>query len=231
MRLAYPTLASERRRTRGFSLVETLVALIVICIGLLGIAKMQALALSNMTTSRMRALAAFEAAGLAAAMHSNRDYWANTPLPANFTVTVNPATAPFVTSTDPGGALGAQASVDYQDGPGAANGAPGLNACVGTAASGAVCATPMNLAAYDLARWAYSLGGAGVGLLPNPLAIINCPNLAAPVTCTIKISWTEQAVAINQQEAAVNAAACTSLNGAIQGNCFENPTYLLYVEP
>ena len=54
---------------RGFSLVEVMVAVIVICVGLLGIAKMQALALSNTTTSRLRALAAIEAAGLASAMN------------------------------------------------------------------------------------------------------------------------------------------------------------------
>ena len=221
----------ERRRTRGFSLVETLVALIVICIGLLGIAKMQALALSNMTTSRMRALAAFEAAGMAAAMHSNRAFWVSTPLPANFTVTVTPQAAPAIVSNEAGGVLGLQASNDYAAGPSAGNGATGLNACVGTAGSGAVCSNATNLAAYDIARWAWSLGGNGVGLLPNPIARIVCPNLAPPVTCTILISWSEQAVAIDQQQAAVNATTCTSLNGAAQGNCFENPSYLLYVEP
>ena len=44
-----------RTCTAGFSLVEVMVALVVICVGLLGIAKMQALALSNTTTSRLRA--------------------------------------------------------------------------------------------------------------------------------------------------------------------------------
>lgn len=220
-----------RNRARGFSLVEVLVALVVICVGLLGIAKMQALALSSMTTSRLRALAAFEAAGLAAAMHSNRGFWASSGLPANFTITVNPKNAPVIASTDAGGALGVQASLDYAGGPAAGNGAVGLNACVGTAGSGAVCGNATNLAAYDVARWAYSLGGPNGGLLPNPIATIVCPNLIPPVSCTIKISWTEQAVAINQQEAGVTAATCNAVNGGAEGNCFENPTYLLYVEP
>jgi type IV pilus assembly protein PilV len=218
-----------RSRARGFSLIEVLVALIVICVGLLGVAKMQALALSNMTTSRLRALAAFEAAGLAAAMHSNRSYWANTP--ANFTITVNPASVPVIASSD--GALSAQASADYAAGPGAGNGATGLNACVGTAAGVAVCATAVDLAAYDLARWTYSLGGPGVGLLPNPTASINCPNNVAgiPTSCTIQITWTEQAVSVTAQAAGVGAATCTAANGGGEGNCFENPSYLLYVEP
>jgi type IV pilus assembly protein PilV len=223
------SLAREPARARGFSLVETLVALIVICVGLLGIAKMQALALSNMTTSRMRALASFEAAGLAAAMHSNRDYWTTTP--ANFTITVNPASTPAIASSD--GALSAQASADYTAGSGAGNGVTGLNACVGTSGSGAVCATAMDLAAYDLARWTNSLGGPGVGLLPNPTAQISCPNLAGgniPTSCTITICWTEQAVAINKQEAGILAQTCAQEAG-VEGNSLENPTYMLYVEP
>jgi type IV pilus assembly protein PilV len=215
--------ACRRTRAQGFTLVETLVSLLVICVGLLGIAKMQALALSNMTTSRLRALAAFEAAGLAAAMHSNRDYWANTP--TNYTITVTPGAAPAVTSSD--GALQAAASADYTGGPGAGNGAPGLNACVGTLGGGAQCPGAVNLAAYDVARWAYSLSL----LLPNPTATVSCPNINPPVSCTIKITWSEKAVAINQQEAAVSAAACTAQNGGNEGNCFENPSYLLYVEP
>jgi type IV pilus assembly protein PilV len=205
---------------RGFSLVEVLVALIVISVGLLGIAKMQALALSNMTTSRLRALAAFEAAGLVGAMHSNRDFWASTP--ANFTVTVNPAAASPIVSNDPGGALGIQASADYLAGDPGPGVTPGQSACVGAAAGLAQCANSTNLAAYDLARWTASLHG----LLPNPTATIGCPNVAGsnlPTSCTIQISWVEKAVSITQQGAAQQEA----------GNVgqFETPTYLVYVEP
>jgi len=72
---------SANAGARGFSLIEVMVAVIVICVGMLGIAKMQALSLSNTTTARLRSLAAIEAASLASAMHSNRQYWANTALP------------------------------------------------------------------------------------------------------------------------------------------------------
>ncbi|TLY62557.1 MAG: prepilin-type N-terminal cleavage/methylation domain-containing protein [Gammaproteobacteria bacterium] len=95
---------SPNSRSRGFSLVEVMVAVIVICVGLLGIAKLQALSLSNTTTSRLRALAAIQVASVAAAMHSNRQYWGNTP-PNTVTVT---GTA--ITSTDP--ALQTQATTD-----------------------------------------------------------------------------------------------------------------------
>jgi type IV pilus assembly protein PilV len=197
--------AQKLARARGFSLVEVMVAVVVICVGLLGIAKMQSLSLSNMTTSRQRALAAFEAAGLAAAMHVDRDYWAATP--AGFSATVNPAQAPVIGSTD--GALAAQANADLEN----------LGACFGTSGGGPMC-VPLNLAAFDLARWSASLRA----LLPNPQATISCPNLGGPPSCTIQISWSETAVAMTQQEAQQQAAT----GGNAQ---FQTPTYLLYVEP
>jgi len=195
-------------RSRGFSLMEVMVALIVICVGLLGIAKMQALSLSNSTTSRMRSLAAIEAASLASAMHSNRQYWANA---APATVTVNPG---VIASTD--AALAVAANADL-----AAAAPLPSTACVGAAGAVAKCAA-LPLAAFDLARWGVSLSG----LLPPPpapaaMATISCPPVAgAPTSCTIQISWGEKAVAVNQQETAAAANAQ-----------FQVPTYTLYVEP
>lgn len=78
------------RRARGFSLMEVLVALIVLSVGLLGIAKMQGLALSSTTVASARSLAAIEASSLADAMHANRVYWAsNAPTAAAVTVSGN----------------------------------------------------------------------------------------------------------------------------------------------
>ena len=45
-------------RTRGFSLLEVMVALVIISIGLLGVAKMQALAYASTSTASSRSLAA-----------------------------------------------------------------------------------------------------------------------------------------------------------------------------
>jgi len=203
---------------RGFSLVEVMVAVVVICVGLLGIAKMQALALSNSNTSRLRSLAAIEAAGLAAAMHSNREYWASATPPATITVS---ALAPQIQSTD--AALQAAAGVALAQGPTNPNLIVG---CVGAANNVAACGpvgTPgLNLAAFDLARWTASLNV----LLPNPQVTITCPAPACntpPVTYTIQISWNEKAVSMTQQEAQTEAA-----NGPSQ---IEKPVYFLYVEP
>src|SRR5262249_20277585 len=66
-----------RSRYEGFSLVEVMVALIVMSVGLLGVAKMQALALSSTGNARIRSLAALEAASFASTMRADRDYWAS----------------------------------------------------------------------------------------------------------------------------------------------------------
>ena len=208
-----------RARSGGFSLVEVMVAVIVICVGLMGIAKMQALSLSNSTTSRLRSLAAIEAASLASIMHSNRLYWASATLPPNFTATV---TVGGIASND--AALQAQAAAYLGT-------APNINACLG-----AQC-TPVQLAAFDLARWSVSLNGAGAtpGLLPNAVGTVNCPpapaGLNTPVSCTIVITWSEKAVAVNRQSSTAAAnAACTAAVAAGQ-QCLQIPTYTLYVEP
>lgn len=71
---------------RGFSLIEVLVSLIIISVGLLGIAKIQALAYASSGTSNLRSLAAIEASSLASAMRANRAYWAAGTAPASFTI-------------------------------------------------------------------------------------------------------------------------------------------------
>jgi len=203
---------------RGFSLVEVMVAVVVICVGLLGIAKIQALALSNTTTSRLRALAAIEAAGLASAMHSNREYWSGATPPV--TTTFNAAGSGKFASTDAALQAAANAALPAGLNPDA------VQTCVGTANAVALCggaAGVVNLAAFDLARWAVSLNA----LLPNPQTTISCTFVAgggAPSSCTVLISWNENAEAMTRQEAQQEAKA----PGAAQ---IENPTYLLYVEP
>jgi type IV pilus assembly protein PilV len=79
--------AATRSRARGFTLLEVMVALVITSIGLLGIAKMQTLAYASTGSAGLRSLVALQAAGLAASMHANRNYWAN-GLAAPITITV-----------------------------------------------------------------------------------------------------------------------------------------------
>jgi type IV pilus assembly protein PilV len=111
----------------GFSLIEVMVALIIISIGLLGIAKLQAVALSSTGTAGKRSLAAVEAASIASAMHADRAYWslASSAVPTVITgTTIASSPDPLLVS--------------------------GVNCAAGPAC------TPVQMAAYDLTQWAVS---------------------------------------------------------------------------
>jgi type IV pilus assembly protein PilV len=71
----------------GFGLIEAMVAVAVVAIGLLGFAKMQALAVGSTHNSGTRALIAMQASSLAGAMRANQAYWGAGTAPASFTVT------------------------------------------------------------------------------------------------------------------------------------------------
>jgi type IV pilus assembly protein PilV len=87
--------SAKRTRAEGFSLVEVLVALVIIGIGMLGIAKIQALAYASTSTASLRSLAALQASSIASAMHANRNYWS--VVSAGFKYTFTGTTAPTTT--------------------------------------------------------------------------------------------------------------------------------------
>jgi type IV pilus assembly protein PilV len=206
-------------RTRGFSLVEIMVAVVVICVGLLGIAKMQALAVSNTSMSRQRSLAAIEAASFASSMHSNREYWASFTVPFQVSISGTPP----VVAAPSDAALQAQTTADIA----AAGGGP----CIGNNSGAATCsaaADPQALAAFDLARWWNTVSL----LLPNPTLSVSCPGSPvgnpAPISCTVQIFWLEKAVAMNTTEANQEAQAHAPGTAA---SAAEQPVFILYVEP
>lgn len=198
------------RALQGFSLVEIMIAVVVICVGLLGIAKMQALAVSSTNTARLRAMAAFQAASLASAMHSNRLYWASAAAVASSPVTVNV----------PAGTTTAGISITP------AGFAPGDRACIVTTASALPACSgtggPLTLAGFDVQRWAEST----VGLLPNLTTTITCQGAVPPASCIIQMSWTEQTRAVNSSEKSV---AIVDNQLAAAGGSLDY--YTLYVEP
>jgi len=173
------TPVAKRVAARGFTLIEVLVALVITAIGLLGIAKIQALVYANTSSASARSLVAIQAAGLASAMHANRAYWAvgSAPTPLTITGTVISDTtlntaATGATDCNLGGAL-------------------------------APC-TPASLAAFDLHTWANALNA----LLPNsnPVTTITCPPASTPLNCTVVVTWNEKTVSLNAQAAAGTTA-------------------------
>ena len=168
---------------RGFSLIEVLVALIVLSVGLLGIAKMQALALASTSVAGMRSLAAVEASSIADAMHVNRGFWANSNA-SGLNVSIVGST---VTVTQAGPTTPPVLNVDCStNGP---------------------CNGP-TIAGYDLQNWATALSN----LLPGDQATIAC-NASDPIDCLITIQWSEQAIGMNGAQAQAASTAATETAG------------------
>jgi type IV pilus assembly protein PilV len=166
-------------KARGFSLIEVMVALIIISVGLLGIAKMQALALASTGTARLRSLAAIEAASLAASMHTDRTYWA----------AVGPTTSVTVTGTTISDATLAA-----------------VQSCTGSNGTRPVPCSAAQMAAEDLQLWAKSAQSV---LPNDSATISCSQTGTAPVTCTIQIQWTEHIVNSNNQESTAASPATT----------------------
>jgi type IV pilus assembly protein PilV len=169
-----------RAHGRGFSLIEVLVALVIIGVGMLGIAKIQALAYASTGTASLRSLAAIEASSLAAAMRANRSYWSVTAATATQTITI---TGPNVTaSTDPALTVASN--------------------CLNV-----TCAT-QNLAAYDLQSWAASINTLLPAVTATVICVP--PVLATyPIGCNITLSWNERNIGLNAQSQGTNMALPT----------------------
>ena len=201
------------RRSRGFTLLEVMVALMVTSIGLLGIAKLQALAYASTGSASVRSLVALQVAGLAAAMHADRGYWAGGYAPSPLIITGtsisdNTLSADAATASYPTLSAGYCVS-------GSGNtpcGTPSPSDPPGTP-------TPPMLAAFDLHTYAAALNG----MLNNssPVTTITCTTNVTTntVSCTIQVTWNEKAVSINSQSQANTTQATFA------------PTYTLYVEP
>jgi type IV pilus assembly protein PilV len=195
---------------RGFSLIEVMVALVVLSIGLLGVAKLETVALSSTTVASQRSMAAIEAASLAATMHLNRGYWAgrdpSTPsdtIGAVVTVTGAPPSTTTITATTNATIL----STSLGKTPNC------YSTTYPAAPSNSLCPAVADLAAYDLQKWAAEVQS----VLPNYSATISCGS-GTPLACEINITWNENAVAVNAQEASVTTA-------------MQSPSYTLYVQP
>jgi type IV pilus assembly protein PilV len=131
-------------RMRGFSLIEVLVALVVLSIGLIGLAAMQASALSSTHGSQMESMVAIQARSLADAMSANPDYWSNNSPTFTITPSASSPTTPVIGSSAPSG--------------------PTAGSCINTACSNS------QLAGYDVQQWANEL----LTLVPGAGATITC---------------------------------------------------------
>jgi type IV pilus assembly protein PilV len=206
------SLRNSRSAHTGFSLVETMVALLVISIGLLGIAKMQALALASTGTARMRSIAALEAASIATMMHANRGYWSSfvtppTGTPVVATITIPGTSGRTFDTTGTTVTMPTSGDCNYP------------HTC-----------TESQLAAVDLTSWTTALQ---TTMPSNATASIVCsgststPAPGTPVACTVQINWTENLVELDTgMNASLNA---TQKLNALQAGAATH--FILYVDP
>jgi type IV pilus assembly protein PilV len=172
-----------RSRARGFTLLEVMVALMITSVGLLGIAKIQALAYASTGSASLRSLVALQAAGLAASMHANRNYW-SAGLAAPLVIT-----AVHITS---------DATME-------------ATAIAANCTSLTTPCDPTTLAAFDLHDYALALNGMMPS--SNPITTITCPTVNNPVSCTINVTWGEHTVSINNQSAASTVQTTSASSG------------------
>jgi len=173
---------SKQRYAAGFTLIEVLIAVVILSIGLLGMAGIQLQGLRGTTSSNLRSDATILANDIAERIHANIDgvsigaaqnlEYANVD-----TATINCAATPATVCSDTPNSIGVAAC----------NAAGGVN----------------SMAAYDIFEFACGPTGTGgvKNSLPGGSATIDC---AAPCAfgspLTINVNWSE----VNPQGTALN---------------------------
>ena len=167
------------RRASGFTLVELLVTVLIVTVGLLGLAKLQATAVSETSVARTRALMTFQAESLADMMRANKAFW----------VTVGGPYPSFNVS-----AAGVATNTQMVQKPGGCVDLSGTNTC-----------QPPNLAYDDMmTNW----GPAFALAFPGAQAAIVCVPASGTGVCStttttpnsydIVLTWSEKMVAMNR---------------------------------
>jgi type IV pilus assembly protein PilV len=174
---------NANRRTqapRGFTLIELLITLVIVSVGMLGLAKLEAAAVSESGLSRVRSLMTYQAESLAALMRADRAYWGTT------------------TGAPPGFDLLANASAMKDNGGTNKMDTSGTN-CLSSSAGVKTC-TPSQIAYWDMQGsptngWVTNFHNQ----FPNATANVTCIVTATlPTTCDITLTWSEHSVAINR---------------------------------
>lgn len=190
-----------KARIQGVTLIEVLIALVVASIGLLGVAKMQALSLASTRGSSTRSLISIEAASLASAMHANEKYWK--AVSSGFYANVN------INSSN-SFSVGAISSSDS-------------TLAYSTDCTSASCASTTNfaMAGYDLYTWGANINN----IVGGATGSVNCSG--SPATCTITVTWNENRVGLNL---GVNNSSSVTVNSTTNGGQ-EQQTFQLLVQP
>jgi type IV pilus assembly protein PilV len=171
-----------RRRQDGFTMVELLITILIVTVGILGLAKMQATAVSNTAVSRTRALMTYQAESLAGMIRSNRGFW---------------VTSGNVSSWP-----------DFKmNSAGSVTSSTGMLSTASTCVGASITCSPAQLAYDDVVRtWVPQF----IAAFPNATAAITCvpatgtacaANPATPNSYDITLTWAQKLVAMNKSTA------------------------------
>lgn len=167
-----------KRHAKGFTLLEVLIAILVTSLGLLGFAKMQALAVSSTEVASTRSIIAMQASSLAAIIHGNPDYWATGSISFKSSGTT-------ITQTAGGSGLN------------------GSTICAAASNPTSPLCTSTELAAYEVKGWVTGLNN----LFPGATTSTDCVMPAnGPTNCIISIVWTEKYVSATKDQASESYA-------------------------
>lgn len=164
----------SKRFEQGFSILEVLIAVVVIALGLLGIASLQAAAVSNTTATHAESVVATESYNLVARMRANKAFWKkelNDPATGITEITVKKVGSSVeITGADVG------SEVDCNT---------------------AVC-TPRQMARRDLREWAQGIAGN----LEFYQAVIKIPASGFPKYLDVDIQWAsrQNGFALNESQ-------------------------------
>jgi type IV pilus assembly protein PilV len=169
------------RNDSGFAMLEALISLLIIMMGVLGIAGMQMVAINNTENARYQSIATILASSMAAEMQANTAYWATPPT----TVTVNGATVsgvPAFAGTCLNSACTApqMAYYDLQN--------------WGTAMAGVANAD----------------GVVNKGMaLPSGTGTVQCSIVSVPAVCSLTLTWSEKNIALYNRTGAESGVMAT----------------------
>ncbi len=170
----------------GFSMIELMVAVLIISVGLLGVAKIDAVTVSEGTVSTVRLAIVNDVASLAGAMRANEMYWQTSTVPTFVSVSAG-------TAQQGGSTLSVTAPSELMS----------SQIPSGNCTNSSLACTPAQMAALDLQQYATVLSQ----VIPGGFSSISCTQAASatsPAICQVSVQWSENQVAINN---AVHAAA------------------------
>ncbi len=162
-----------REKQKGFTIIEAMVALVILLFGILGAVAMQSAAISNTKIAADRSVAAIHASSILSKMNSNENFWQTIPVGFDIEVAADGTISDLGPGTD-----GADLETAGAD-------------CVTDVCS------PLETAAHNLKNWV--VGGTSFGnsagisdRLATPTARIRRIGNDFPVMVEVTISWNEK---------------------------------------